>query len=89
MVASLPNRLAEGVLRVPGASVRFFAPAMRNVLDRDCPMGRFAGMIDVLSCNRREWESLPDREEVAWRVSILAMGRTVRPAPTPPARPST
>ena len=73
VVAALPNRLAEGVLRAPGAAVRFFAPAMRNVLDRDCPIGRFAGTIDVLSCNRREWESLPDREEVAWRVSILAI----------------
>ncbi len=73
VVAALPNRLAEAVLRAPGAAVRFFAPAMRNVLDRDCPIGRFAGTIDVLSCNRREWESLPDREEVAWRVSILAI----------------
>ncbi len=73
VVAALPNRLAEGVLRLPGAAVRFFAPAMRNVLDRDCPIGRFAGTIDVLSCNRREWETLPDREEVAWRVSILAI----------------
>ena len=73
VVAAMPNRLAEGVLRVPGPAVRFFAPAMRNVLDRDCPIGRFAGTIDVLSCNRREWESLPDREEIAWRVSILAI----------------
>ena len=34
---------------------------------------RFAESVDVLCCNRREWESLDDREEVAWRVSILAV----------------
>ena len=32
---------------------RFFAPAMRNVLDRDCPVSSFARSIDILSCNRQ------------------------------------
>jgi ribokinase len=73
VVAALPNRLAAQALRVPGAAVRFFAPAMRNMLDHDCPVSGFAEVIDLLSCNRREWESLADREEVAWRVSILAI----------------
>ena len=73
VVASFPNALAAKVLRVPGAAVRFFAPAMRNVTDRDCPVSGFAEFVDILSCNRREWESMPDREEVAWRVSILAV----------------
>jgi sugar/nucleoside kinase (ribokinase family) len=73
VVASLPNRLAAEALRRPGAAVRFFAPAMRNMLDRAVPLSGFAGAIDVLSCNRHEWESLADREEVAWRVSILAV----------------
>jgi sugar/nucleoside kinase (ribokinase family) len=27
----------------------------------------------VLSCNRQEWETLEDREEVAWQVSILVV----------------
>ena len=44
---------------------------MRNVLDRDCPVSSFVRAIDVLSCNRHEWETLDDREEVAWQVSIL------------------
>ncbi len=72
-MASLPNHLSARVLRTPGAAVRFFAPAIRNMRDRAHPIARFADAIDVLSCNRREWESLDDREEVAWRVSILAI----------------
>ena len=32
-----------------------------------------AGAVDVLCCNRREWEALDDREEVAARVSILVV----------------
>ncbi len=73
VVASLPNHLAARVLRAPGAAVRFFAPTMRNMLDRDCPISSFAASIDILSCNRREWETLEDREEVAWQVSILVV----------------
>jgi ribokinase len=73
VVASLPNRLAAHLLRLPGAAVRFFAPALRNMRDHDCSVSAFADAIDVISCNRREWESLDDREEVAWRVSILAV----------------
>ena len=83
VVGSLPNRLAGEALRAPGAAVRFFAPAMRNMLDCNPPLSDFAEAIDVLSCNRREWESLADREEVAWRVPVLAItdgpeGSTVR-----------
>ncbi len=65
VVAALPNELAASVLAVPGARVRLFAPAMRNVLDRVYPVSRFAASIDVLCCNRIEWETLEDREEVA------------------------
>jgi ribokinase len=46
---------------------------MRNMRDRENPVSRFAEAIDVMSCNRKEWETLADREEVAWRVSILAI----------------
>jgi ribokinase len=73
VVASLPNRLAGPVLSAPGAGVRLFAPAMRNVLDRECSIATFASSIDILCCNRREWETLPDQNEVAWLVSILAV----------------
>jgi ribokinase len=83
VVASLPNRVAASVLSRPGAGARFFAPAVRNMLDRDCPVSSFAASIDVVSCNRREWELLDDREEVAWQVSVLVVtdgenGSTVR-----------
>jgi ribokinase len=82
VVASLPNRLAAEALRGP-SEVRAFAPALRNILDLDPPVLTFADSIDVLSCNRGEWESLEDREQVAWQVSILAVtdgpeGATVR-----------
>jgi ribokinase len=73
VVASLPNRLARDVLLAPGASGRFFAPAMRNVLDRDCRVAEFARAIDILCCNRREWEALSDQADIAWLVSILAV----------------
>jgi ribokinase len=71
------------VLRAPGAGLRFFAPTMRNMLDRECSVASFAGSIDILSCNRLEWEALEDREEVAWQLSILVVtdglhGSTVR-----------
>ncbi len=73
VVAALPNAVAARVLRALGARIRFFAPAMRNMLDRDCRLSSFAASIDILSCNRLEWESLDDREEVAWQLSILAV----------------
>ena len=50
-----------------------FAPAMRNMRDQECLVSSFAGSIDLLCCNRQEWEMLDDREEVAWRVSILVV----------------
>jgi ribokinase len=73
VVAALPNSLAARILSAPGARCRLFAPAMRNMLDRDCPVPSFAGSVDVLCCNRREWDALIDREEAAWRVSILVV----------------
>ena len=51
-------------LSAPGARMRFYAPSLRNMLDRDCPLASFAASIDVLSGNRQEWEALDDREEV-------------------------
>lgn len=73
VVAGLPNRVAGPALSAPGARCRLFAPAMRNMRDREFPVSRFAGAVDLLCCNRREWETLDDREEVAWRVSILVV----------------
>jgi sugar/nucleoside kinase (ribokinase family) len=73
VVASLPNRLAEEALSAAGAGVRVFTPGMRNMTDRDAPLGRFARHVDILCCNRREWEALDDREQVAWQVSLLAV----------------
>jgi sugar/nucleoside kinase (ribokinase family) len=73
VVASLPNRLAAQALTAGGAKVRFFAPALRNVSDRLAPIARFAQAIDVLCCNRQEWERLDNREAVARRLSLLAV----------------
>ncbi|MCA1686254.1 MAG: PfkB family carbohydrate kinase [Planctomycetia bacterium] len=73
VVASLPNRLAAQVLRDPSARVRVFAPSSRNMTDREVPVRRFAEWVDILCCNRREWECLEDREQVAWQVAILAV----------------
>jgi len=73
VVAGLPNRLAAEALRAPGARLRVFAPAMRNMIDREPPVLDLAAHVDVLCCNRLEWESLEDREEVAARISILVV----------------
>ncbi len=73
VVAGLPNRLAARILAAPGAGCRLFAPALRNMIDHEVRVSSFAGSIDVLCCNRGEWETLDDREEVAWRVSILVV----------------
>jgi ribokinase len=73
VVAGFPNRLAAVALRASGARLRLFAPAIRNMVDRDPPISAMAGAVDVLCCNRREWEALDDREEVAARVSILVI----------------
>jgi sugar/nucleoside kinase (ribokinase family) len=73
VAAALPNRLAAHILSAPGASCRVFAPAMRNMRDQAYLLSSFAGSIDLLCCNRQEWETLDDREEVAWRVSILVV----------------
>ena len=73
VAASMTNRRAAEALSGIDATVRLFAPAMRNMIDRSPRVSQFARWIDVLCCNRREWEALDDREEVAWRVSILAV----------------
>lgn len=83
VVAALPNRLASRLLTKSRASIRFFAPAMRNMIDNQFPISGFCGAIDLLCCNRHEWEALDRSEEVAWRVSILVItdgpnGSTIR-----------
>ncbi len=70
VVASLPNGLAEAALGWGGSAIRVFAPAMRNVTDRRRPLAGFAGLIDILSCNRGEWESIPAAEREAIEGSV-------------------
>jgi ribokinase len=73
VVAALPNRLAEPLLAAGGAVTRFFAPAIRNMTDRDHPLRRLADRVDVLCCNRTEWQAFDHRQDVASRVPILAV----------------
>jgi ribokinase len=73
VAASMTNRRAAAALAGVEARVRLFSPAMRNATDTDPKVSAFARDIDVLCCNRTEWESIADREEVAWRVSVLAV----------------
>jgi ribokinase len=73
VVAALPNRVAARLLGTPSGGARLFAPAVRNMLDRDCAVSSFAAAIDVLCCNRAEWELLEDREMARCRLSILAV----------------
>lgn len=73
VVAALPNRLVGPVLRVATASTRFLAPSLRNMADRRDPLADLADRVDLLSCNRTEWETLDDRESVAARISIVTI----------------
>lgn len=73
VVAALPNPLVEAVIRSANARTRFLAPALRNMADRAHPLGRVADRVDILSCNRMEWETLADREIVAATVPIVAV----------------
>jgi ribokinase len=73
VAASMTNRRASAALANPDARVRLFAPAMRNMTDANPKVSSFAKDVDILCCNRTEWESLADREEAAWRVSILVV----------------
>jgi ribokinase len=73
VVAALPNRLLEPILRAPGAHTRFLAPTMRNMTDREYPLVRLVDVVDVLCCNRTEWESLDGREFVSAQVPIVAV----------------
>lgn len=73
IVAGLPNHLAAPLLKAPGTRLRVFAPATRNALDRELPILRLIAPVDVLCCNRGEWEMTADREEVAARLSILVV----------------
>ncbi len=68
--AESPGR--AGVEGARGPARVFLAPAMRNMTDRDHPLGRFAECVDILSCNRigvggarRDPTSSPSR----WRSS--------------------
>jgi hypothetical protein len=73
VAASIPNRIAARALSAPGARCRVFAPSLSNMIDREPGISEFAGSIDILCCNRQEWESLENREDVAWKVSILVV----------------
>ena len=73
ITASLPNRLAE---RGPPRGRARSGPSRRpsgTCSTATRPSRAFADAIDLLSCNRGEWEALADREQVAWQVSILAI----------------
>ncbi|QDV33861.1 carbohydrate kinase family protein [Tautonia plasticadhaerens] len=73
VVASLTNPLASSALRAVDAHVRVFAPTLRNMTDAAFPVSSFAHRFDVLCCNRREWESLADRDEVAGRLPLVSV----------------
>ncbi|WZO96461.1 carbohydrate kinase family protein [Isosphaeraceae bacterium EP7] len=72
VVAGLPNPLSSFVLRDANApTIRVFAPAMRNMVDRACPLADFAGSIDILACNRLEWESLAESGSLPGLIPVV------------------
>jgi sugar/nucleoside kinase (ribokinase family) len=73
VVAALPNHLVAPLLRAPAAGTRFFAPALRNMADREVPVAHFDDCVHILSCNRVEWETLEGHEAVGAQVPIVAV----------------
>lgn len=75
VVAGLTNRLAALALRAWPGTIRFLAPAWRNMTDRDPPLGDLADIVDILCGNREEWAALPesDRDRFAARLSLHAI----------------
>lgn len=75
VAASLTNALARDALAAADGPVRMFAPTRFNMLDRDPPVALFVGSVDILCCNRQEWELLPEgeREFIAGRVALLSV----------------
>jgi ribokinase len=46
---------------------------MRNVLDRTVPLEGFIEGVNILSCNRREWEELEGPEAILRQVDVVAI----------------
>ncbi len=77
VVASLPNRLLKEALHRSHARIRLCAPALRNMRDRQPPLGMLADRIDILTCNQHEWDTLDveDRRALERRVAVIAVTR--------------
>ena len=73
VVAGLRNEQAARLLSAPGAHARLFAPTIRNMRESSPSARDLAASIDVFCCNQAEWLALEARDEVAWRVSVLAV----------------
>ncbi|WP_169976398.1 carbohydrate kinase family protein [Tautonia rosea] len=73
VVASLTNQLIRSALETVSARVRVFAPTLKNMTDREPPLLAFADRLELLCCNRQEWEALADREAVAQIIPILSI----------------
>jgi ribokinase len=73
VAASLTNRLVRSAFDAVTARVRVFAPTLKNMTDTDPPLSAFADRVDLLCCNRQEWEALADRDAVARIIPILSI----------------
>lgn len=73
VAAGLPNALVEPLLRAAEPSVKLWAPSLRCLLDPAFPASRLAGAVDVLACNRQEWESLADPDDLIDSLSLRAV----------------
>lgn len=73
VVASLTNRLLSSAIDAVDARVKVLAPTLRNMTDNDPPVSRFADRIDMLCCNRQEWEALADRDRVTRSIPVVSI----------------
>ncbi|MEW4570387.1 PfkB family carbohydrate kinase [Tautonia sp. JC769] len=73
VAASLTNRLVRSAFESVPARVRVFAPTLKNMTDTAPPLSAFADRVDLLCCNRHEWEALADRDAVARIIPVLSI----------------
>jgi ribokinase len=79
VVAGLDNATAAGILGAFPDSARFLAPSLRGMKASEPSPGALAGLVDVLACNREEWQATPPADRIALQGSLSLLAVTEGP----------
>jgi ribokinase len=81
VVAGLPTALSLAILDRAGPdTLRLLAPSIRTIRDDSPPLASLAGRLDLLSCNRAEWEAASRDTQAALRAATPLIAVTDGPA---------